>query len=138
MLGSVGFDFLIGEGDVVFSACDRRVPEDRLDDNLALAGDDRGGEGGEAVLRIPSMGPALFTAWRTLGEVPAWLTPDVAGISLPGIAVMGAPVPGRPASIGTGMGLLRRSWAGGRLRKVTPPAGRVRSAESEPLRLLSE
>jgi hypothetical protein len=71
MLGSVGFAFLIGEGDVVFSACDRRVPEGRFDDNLALAGDDRAGEGGEAVLRIPSMVPALFTAWRTLGGVPA-------------------------------------------------------------------
>ena len=30
MLGSVGFDFLIGEGGVAFSACERRLPEPHL------------------------------------------------------------------------------------------------------------
>ena len=57
MLGSVGFDFLIGEGDVAFSACERRL---HLGACLAPVGDVRGDEGGEAVLRRTSIAPVLF------------------------------------------------------------------------------
>ena len=61
MLGSAGFAFLIGEGDVTLSVCERRVDEPHLpDDNLALAGDVRGDEGGEAVLRKASIVLGLF------------------------------------------------------------------------------
>jgi len=57
MLGSVGFDFLIGEGDVAFSTCERRLPEPHLAGAcLAPVGD----EGGEAVLRRTSIAPVLF------------------------------------------------------------------------------
>ena len=65
MLGSAGFAFLIGEGDVAFSACERRVPEPHLPDPdvcLAPVGDVRGDEGGEDVLRRTSIAPVLFTA----------------------------------------------------------------------------
>jgi len=42
ILGSAGFAFLIGEGDVAFSDCERRIDEPHIpDDNLALAGDVR-------------------------------------------------------------------------------------------------
>jgi hypothetical protein len=47
MLGAVGFAFLVGEGDVTFSGCERRVP--------APVGDLRGDEGGEVVLRRTSV-----------------------------------------------------------------------------------
>ena len=62
MLGSVGFDFLIGEGDEAFSTFDRRLPEPHLVGAcLAPVGDVRGGdEGGEAVLRRTSIVPVLF------------------------------------------------------------------------------
>jgi len=62
MLGSVGFDFLIGEGDVAFSACERRLPELHLAGAcLAPVGDVRGDEGDEAaVLRRTSIAPVLF------------------------------------------------------------------------------
>jgi hypothetical protein len=30
MLGSVGFDFLIEDGDVTFSACERQLPEPHI------------------------------------------------------------------------------------------------------------
>lgn len=60
MLGSVGFDFLIGEGDAAFSACERRLPEPHLAGGLAPVGDVRGDEGGEAVLRRTSIAPVLF------------------------------------------------------------------------------
>jgi len=62
ILGSVGFDFLIGEGDVPFSACERRVPEPhRTGTCLAPVGDVRGGDkGGEAVVRRTSIAPVLF------------------------------------------------------------------------------
>ena len=46
MLGSVGFDFLIGEGDEAFSTCDRRLSEPYLAGAcLAPVGDVRGDEG---------------------------------------------------------------------------------------------
>lgn|SRR6266403_5534412 len=71
MLGSVGFDFLIGEGDVVFSACERRLPEFHLAGVcLAPVGGVRGVEGGEAVLRMTSIVPVLFATCRAPGEVP--------------------------------------------------------------------
>ena len=58
MLGSLGFVFLIGEGDVTLSVWRRRFAEPRLDDDsLALAGD-------------ASIAPVLFATWRVLGEVP--------------------------------------------------------------------
>jgi hypothetical protein len=61
MLGSVGFAFLIGEGDVALSGCERRVPEPHLDGViLAPVGDVRGDEGGEDVLRRTSIVPVLF------------------------------------------------------------------------------
>jgi len=62
MLGSVGFDFLIGEGDVAFSACERRLPELHLAGAcLAPVDDVRGDEGDEAaVLRRTSIAPVLF------------------------------------------------------------------------------
>ena len=61
MLGSVGFDFLTGEGDVAFSTCERRLPEPHLAGAcLAPVGDVRGDEGGEAVLRRTSIAPVLF------------------------------------------------------------------------------
>ena len=69
MLGSVGFDFLIGEGDVPFSPCERRLPH-LPGVCLAPVGDVRGDEGGEAVLRRTSIAPVLFPTWRVPGEVP--------------------------------------------------------------------
>ncbi len=58
MLGSVGFDFLIGDGD---AACERRLPEPHLDGTcLAPVGDVRGDEGGEVVLRRTSIVLVLF------------------------------------------------------------------------------
>jgi hypothetical protein len=57
MLGSVGFDFLIGDGD---AACGRRLPEPHLGACLAPVGDVRGDEGGEVVLRRTSIAPVLF------------------------------------------------------------------------------
>jgi hypothetical protein len=60
MLGSVGFVFLIGEGDAAFSG-ERRVPEPHLVGGiLAPVGDVRGDEGGEAVLRRTSIALVLF------------------------------------------------------------------------------
>jgi hypothetical protein len=59
MLGSLGFAFLIRNGDVTFSVCARRFPEPHLDDDgLALVGD-------------VSIAPVLFAPWRVVGEVPA-------------------------------------------------------------------
>lgn len=59
MLGSVGFAFLIRDGDVTFSVWARRLPEPHLDgDTLALVGD-------------VSIAPVLFPTWRVVGEVPA-------------------------------------------------------------------
>ena len=59
ILGSVGFVFLIGEGDAAFS--ERRVPEPHLVGGiLAPVGDVRGDEGGEAVLRRTSIALVLF------------------------------------------------------------------------------
>jgi hypothetical protein len=61
MLGSAGFAFLIGEGDVAFSGCERRVPEPHLVGvNLAPVGDGRGDKGGDAVLRRTSIVLVLF------------------------------------------------------------------------------
>jgi len=58
MLGSVGFAFLIGEGDVTFSVGGRRFPDPHLDgDGLAFACE-------------ASIAPVLFVTWRVLGEVP--------------------------------------------------------------------
>jgi len=60
MLGSVGFDFL-GEGDVAFSTCDRRLTEPHLAGAcLAPVGDVRGDEDGEDVLRSTSIALVLF------------------------------------------------------------------------------
>lgn len=60
MLGSVGFDFLIGEGD---APCERRLPEPHLPGAcLAPEGEVRGDDGGEAVLRRTSIAPVLFAA----------------------------------------------------------------------------
>lgn len=137
MLGSVGFDFLIGEGDAAFSPRERRLPEAHLAGVcLAPVGDVRGDEGGEAVFRRTSIAPVLFATWRAPGEVPVW--PAVAGTSPPGIAAMSVAV---PESMGPATWVieLHRCWTEvGRFRKVTPPAGRVRSAESECLRLPGE
>jgi hypothetical protein len=57
MLGSVGFDFLIGDGDAAFS---RRLEPHLAGVCLAPVGDVRGDEGGEAVLRRTSIAPVLF------------------------------------------------------------------------------
>jgi hypothetical protein len=58
ILGSEGFAFLIREVDVTFSACVRRFPELRLDDDsLALTGS-------------ASIAPVRLATWRVLDELP--------------------------------------------------------------------